>query len=240
MPALYVTLKNKKEVAEGTMAFYFEKPTGFEYKAGQHMTVTLLDPSETDEKGNSRLFSLASAPFEKRLMIATRMRNTAFKRVLQTLPLGAKVEVYGPSGSFLVPEDPHQPVVFLAGGIGITPFLSILKHADHEKVSRKFFLFYSNRRPEDAAFFEELSKLEQENANFTFVHTMTEPEKSSVPWQGETGYIDNAMIDKYADDLENPIYYMAGPPIMVTAMKEMLLQRGVDKEHIKHENFYGY
>lgn len=240
MPAFYVTLKNKKQVVEGTMAFCFEKPNGFEYKAGQHITITLLDPPETDEKGISRLFSLASAPHEKQLMIATRMRNTAFKRVLQTLSVGAKVEIYGPSGSFLVPEDPHQPVVFLAGGIGITPFFSILKQADHDKVSRKFFLFYSNRRPEDAAFFEELLRLEQENANFTVVHTMTEAEKSSMPWQGETGYIDNAMLDKYADNLENPVYYMAGPPAMVMAMKEMMLQRGINKEYIKHENFYGY
>lgn len=240
MPAFHVALKDKKEVAEGTMAFYFEKPRGFEYRAGQHITVTLLDPSEIDEKGNTRLFTIASASCEDNLMIATRMRNTAFKRILQTLPMGTKIEIYGPSGSFLVPEDPHQPAIFLAGGIGITPFFSILKQADHDKVSRKFFLFYSNRRPEDTAFFKELSQLEQENANFTIVHTVTEAEKSSVLWQGETGYIDNAMLDRYTDDLENPVYYMAGPPAMVTAMKEMLLQRGIDKKRVKHENFYGY
>ena len=86
-------LKDRKEVAEGTMAFRFEKPSGWAFKAGQYLDMTLLDPSETDSEGNVRSFSIASAPHAETLMVATRMRDTAFKRVLRTMPFGTAVKI---------------------------------------------------------------------------------------------------------------------------------------------------
>ena len=93
-----IRLKGKSEVAEGTMAFYFERPTGFQFKAGQFVDFTLVNPPETDEEGNTRSFSIASAPYEDDLMIATRMRDTAFKRILKTLAAGSEIQMEGPFG----------------------------------------------------------------------------------------------------------------------------------------------
>ena len=125
MPAYIVQLKNREEVAHGTMAFHFEKPTGFEFKPGQSVDVTLLDPPPMDAEGAIRTFSIASAPYENELVVATRMRDTSFKRVFATLPLGTEMKLEGPSGSFTLHKNAAKPAVFLAGGIGITPFRSM-------------------------------------------------------------------------------------------------------------------
>lgn len=240
MPAFNVKLKNKQEVAQGTMAFYFEKPAGFEYKASQHINVTLVDPSETDDEGNTRVFSLASAPYEKELMIATRIRDTAFKKIIKNIVPGAEVEIYGPAGNFILHSDVSSPTVFLAGGIGITPLYSMIKQAFHDKLSHRIYLFYSNRRPEDAAFLDELLQMEKDHKKFTFIGTMTEMESSKLSWSGETGYIDLGMIKKYINNVKSSVYYIAGPPPMTAAMQEMLNNVGVNKNNVHHESFFGY
>src|SRR5689334_14552965 len=117
-----VPLKQRVEVAEGTMAFHLEKPAGFQFKAGQYMNVTLIEPPETDAEGNTRSFTIASAPFEQDLVFTTRMRDSAFKRVIKTLKLGSPVRISGPFGSFTLHNDASRPAVFLVGGIGVTPF----------------------------------------------------------------------------------------------------------------------
>ncbi|MEK7236600.1 MAG: FAD-dependent oxidoreductase [Nitrospirota bacterium] len=155
-----VKLIRREEVAEGTMAFRFEKPAHFVFTPGQFVDMTLVDPPETDAEGNERAFSIASAPHEDMLMVATRMRDTAFKRVLRSMPLGATVQMEGPFGNFVLHADPVRPAVFLAGGIGITPFRSMVLHAVAQKLPHRLFLFYSNRRPEDAPFLDELQALQ--------------------------------------------------------------------------------
>ena len=239
--AVYKTkLIKKEEVAEGTMAFYFEKPAGFDFIAGQYVTVTLINPPETDDEGNSRFFSLITAPYENCLGVATRIRDTAFKRILKNLPLDSEIMIAGPDGSFCLHKDASQPAVFLIGGIGITPIFSILKNASYEKLPHKLFLFYSNKRPEDAAFLEELRNLEKENHNFKLIATMTEMKKSKQAWRGETGFINKEMIQKYLKDLNSPIYYMSGPPMMVKAMRELAEKIGISNDNIKFEEFAGY
>ena len=117
-------LLSSERVAEGTMAFRFARPDGFDYRAGQSIDLTLPNPPETDAEGNTRAFSLASAPCDDHLMIATRMRDTAFKRVLGKASPGLDVKVEGPSGSLVLHRKADRPAIMLAGGIGITPFLS--------------------------------------------------------------------------------------------------------------------
>src|SRR5579864_900372 len=233
-------LKEKEYVADGTMAFYFEKPAGFQFRPGQYLDVTLINPPETDAEGNIRSFSIASSPAEANLMLATRMRDTAFKRVLRALPFHAEVQVEGPMGSFTLHKNALKPAVFLAGGIGITPFSSILRQAASDKLAQQLYLFYSNRRPEDTAFLKILQELEKENPNFHFIPTMTEMDKSHHPWSGETGSINKGMLTKYLPSLQGPIYYSAGPPKMVAAMQEMLKTAGVDEDDTRSEEFGGY
>ena len=109
MPIYKIKLKAKEEIAAGTMAFHFEKPEGFAYKAGQFADYTLINPPETDTEGNTRGFSLASAPYEKDLMLATRMRDTAFKRVLKTVALGTELTLDAPYGSFTLHKQCGHP-----------------------------------------------------------------------------------------------------------------------------------
>ena len=182
-------LLNRADAGEGTMAFHFERPPGFNFKPGQSADLTLLDPPETDSEGNVRTFSIASAPFEDQLMFATRMRDTAFKRSLKKVPLGTVVKMDSAMGSFTLHKNSAKPAVFLAGGIGITPFSSIVRQADHDRAPHRLYLFYSNRRPEDAPFFEVLQNLEKTNPNFRFIATVTEMSGSKKTWNGETGRI---------------------------------------------------
>ncbi|HEU4415288.1 MAG TPA: FAD-dependent oxidoreductase, partial [Candidatus Angelobacter sp.] len=230
----------KEDLAEGTMGFYFTKPDGFQFKAGQYLDVTLTNPPETDAEGNIRSFSIACAPEDDYLLVATRMRDTAFKRVLRKSAPDLEVSMEGPMGSFTLHNNPAKPAVLLAGGIGITPFFSIVRHAANARLPQKLYLFYSNRRPEDAAFFKPLAETEKQNSNYRFIPSMTEMAKSSQPWSGEVGFINQAMLAKYLPDLHGPIYYVAGPPAMVTAMRQMLIAAGVDEDDVRTEEFSGY
>jgi ferredoxin-NADP reductase len=235
-----VKLLKKELVAEGIMAFHFEKPDGFQYKAGQFADYTLCSPSETDDEGNIRGFTLSSAPFEHHLVATTRLRDTAFKRVLQNAPLGTEVELDAPYGSFTLHNNVARPAVFLTGGIGITPVRSIVLQAAHDKTAHKIVVLYSNKNPEGSAYLEELTAAASSNENVTFVATMTHPESSQKPWEGQTGRIDAAMLSTYVSDVTAPIYYLCGPASMVVAMRGVLNTAGVDDDDIRVEEFTGY
>jgi ferredoxin-NADP reductase len=239
-PIFMAKLKSREEVAEGTMAFHFEKPAGWTFKAGQFIDITLLEPPETDAEGNTRGFSIASAPQEETIMVATRLRDTAFKRVLKTVPLGTAVKIEGPFGNLTLHNNAARPAVMLAGGIGITPFRSILFRAAKENLPHRIFLFYSNHRPEDAPFLEALQKLQKENPNYKLIATMTDMEKSKQPWDGETGPVNKEMLERYLQRAGSPIYYVAGPAGMVKGLHTMLNQAGVDDDDIRTEEFVGY
>ncbi len=235
-----VKLLRREEVAEGTMAFHFEKPAHFAFTPGQFVDLTLLHPPETDAEGDVRTFSVASAPHEATLMLATRMRDTAFKRVLRSMPIGTEVQIEGPMGTLVLHDDPARPAVFLAGGIGITPFRSIVVDTITRHVPHRLFLFYSNRRPDDATFLDELQALQRDHLRYTFVGTMTEPEKSSRPWTGETGFITPAMLSRHLVKGDAPIYYLVGPPGMVTGLHGALKDAGINPRDIRVEAFTGY
>lgn len=240
MATYQIKLKRREEVAEGTVAFFFQKPEGFQFKAGQFLRFNLIDPPETDAEGDLRTFSIASAPHEEDLMFATRMRDTAFKRVIKSMPPGSEIEAKGPYGRMTLHEDAARPAVFLTGGIGITPFRSIALDAAHRGAAHRLSLFYSNRRPDDAAFLRELEHLEAINPNYRFIATMTSAAGSKVPWTGETGYINAEMLARFIDDLKTPVYYVAGPGGLVIAMQKMLTDAGVNETDIRAEEFAGY
>lgn len=235
-----VKLLKRETVAEGTLTLYFDKPAGFVFKAGQYLELTLMNPPETDAEGDGRAFSIASAPSEPQLMVATRMRDTAFRRVLAKLPLGAEVRIDGPFGNLILHNNAARAAVLLAGGIGITPFRSMVVRAAREHLPHQLFLFYSNRGPENAAFLRELQALRAENANYTLVDTMTGTEGSRQSSAGETRRISKEMLIWYMGDLNGPIYYVAGPPAMVVGMQQLLHSAGVNADDIRPEEFAGY
>lgn len=240
-PALpIVRLIAKEEAAADTMTFRFEKPEGFQYQAGQFADYTLQNPAETDAEGDIRGFSFSSAPYEPFLAATTRLRDTAFKRVLRDSPIGTELALDAPWGSFTLHHKTQRPAVFLTGGIGITPVRSIVLQSAHDATGHTIVIFDSNKRPEDAAFLDEFTALAAANERITFVPTMSRMETSKREWSGETGHVDAAMLSRYIDDLSAPIYYLCGPGAMVKSMRGVLESAGVDSDDIRTEEFTGY
>jgi ferredoxin-NADP reductase len=233
-------LLSRTEVAENTMAFHFEKPPGFQFKAGQYLNLTLLNSQPESSNGLTHTFSIASSPLSGELAVTTRMRDTLFKRTLSSLPIGAEVRIEGPMGSFTLHNNTAKPAVLLAGGIGIAPFLSILSYAAGKRLHHPIFLFYANRCLEDAAFMEALWKLEKANPRFRFIPTFTRITKNYRGWKGETGRISRELLSTYLGKVEVPIYYVAGPPTMVAAARRTLNEASVDDDNIRTEEFAGY
>ena len=234
------TLLGRTEVAEGTMAFQFEKPKGFVFKAGQYIDLTLLDSQPGSSTGVTHTFSIASCPSDEEILVTTRMRNTLFKQALSTLPIGSGARIEGPMGSFSLHNNTARPAVFLAGGIGITPFLSMVSHATAEKLRHPIVLFYANRYLEDAAFIDALWKLERANPRFRFVPTLTRMANNNGTWKGKTGHISSEMLTTQIGIVRGPLYYIAGPRTMVAATRRTLREVGIDEDDIRTEEFAGY
>ncbi|AEB83148.1 FAD-dependent oxidoreductase [Alicycliphilus denitrificans] len=239
MATYTVKLQARQPVAEGTMAFHLEKPAGFEFRPGQAMEVILPGGAEGEEGRHA--FSIVSAPHEAELVFATRMRDSAFKRALAALPLGASLDIDGPFGSLILHKKAERAGVLVAGGIGITPFMSMLRNAAEQHSEQSLVLLYSNRRPEDAAFLAELQALAQRHPKFRLVATMTGMARSQQAWDGATGYIDGAFVRRAIEGLPAPIFYVSGPPALVEAMRGTLVDdAGVDEDDVRSEEFYGY
>lgn len=236
-----VALKKREIVARDTLAFTFDKPPGFTFKAGQAIDVSLIDPPEMDAKGPRRAFSIVSAPHEDHILLATRTRDSAFKRVLGEMPIGGRVQVEGPFGSLTLQSNRSRPAIFLAGGIGITPFMSILRDATHKRLPQVITLLYSNRRPEDAAFLQELQQLERDfRGSFKQFATMTDPAGVGQEWSGRNGMINAELIRNVIVKPSRPIFYVVGPPAMVAGMRQLLNSMGIDDDDIRSEDFSGY
>jgi ferredoxin-NADP reductase len=233
------TIKDKREVAKGTLLVEFDLlGEEVDFAPGQYFWVELLDPPYDDEKGPRRHITVVTSPNERGVLgLATRVRDSAFKRSLAELPVGAAVDVEQPKGDFLLPEDTAQEYVFIAGGIGITVFRVMLRHIADEGLAHRVTLVYSNRDAESTAFLDELQELASGNPNLRLVLTMTE----DPSWDGESRKIDAAMLrDHLGDDLGAYTYLIAGPPGMVEAMETMLAEAGVPEEQVRPERFSGY
>jgi ferredoxin-NADP reductase len=236
-----VALKRKERVALDTMAFTFEKPAGFTFKAGQALDLTLLDPPHQDARGARRALSIVSAPFEDELVVATRLRSSAFKRSLAALEPGAHAEIDGPFGSLTLHSNRSRPGVFIAGGIGITPFISMLRQSAHEGREQVLKLLYSNRRPDDAAFLPELLDYErQHRGRFGMRATATGPVLNGTPWRGDRVRIDADFVNSIIVRPVIPVFYVAGSPSMVAGIRQVLNGMGIDDDDIRSEDFSGY
>lgn len=233
---------DKEEVAEETLALWFDiAGTGFTYEEGQHANFELLDAPEAGDEGADRTFSFASAADDRdRFMIATRVRDTAFKQRLEELPLGKEVRVQGPGGRLTLHEDGSRPAIFLAGGIGVTPVRAIVEKATRQGLPHPIRLFYSNRTPAATAFLDELATWERDNPRFRMVATVTR--EHDDPWPHETGRIDEEMLRAHLDEqeLEGAAFYVTGPPGFLEGMQSLLDDTGVEAERVHTEQFYGY
>jgi ferredoxin-NADP reductase len=232
-------IKEKREVAKGTLLVTFDLlGQEVDFQPGQYFFVTLPDVGYQDERGLRRHITVVTSPNERGVLgLCTRLRDSAFKRSLAELPLGAQVDVEKPKGEFVLPKETDRPYVFIAGGIGITVFRSMLRYIAEEELPHRVTLVYSNRDEESAAFLDELSSLERDNPNLRLVLTMTD----DPAWKGETRRIDADVLRDHLDaELDSYTYLVAGPPAMVEAMEKTLRDAPVPEEQIHPEGYSGY
>jgi ferredoxin-NADP reductase len=233
------TIKEKQEVAKGTLLVVFDLlGEQLDWRAGQYFWVDLLKSQYADERGLRRHISVVTSPNEHGVLgLCTRVRDTAFKKTLAELPVGAEVDVEHPKGDYALPEATDRPYVFIAGGIGVTVFHCILRYITEDGLPYRVTLLYSNRDRESTAFLDELSKLDADNENIRVVFTMT----ADPTWEGERRKIDEHVLHDYlGDDLDAYTYLIAGPPPMVEGTVETLKAAGVAEEHILPDRFSGY
>jgi ferredoxin-NADP reductase len=236
---MHARIKEKREVAKGTLLVTFDL-LGAEvaFTPGQYFFVTLPDVGHQDAKGLRRHITVVTSPNERGVLgLATRMRDSAFKRSLGELPVGTEVEVEPPKGSFGLPADTSRPLVFVAGGIGITVFRSMLRFIREEGLPYRVTLIYSNRDRESTAFLDELQELERENQHFRLILTMTQ----DPGWEGESRRIDSQFFRDYLDgDLNESTFLVAGPPAMTEGVQDALAGAGVEEENVIAEGYSGY
>ena len=231
-------VKEKREVAKGTLLVVFDLlGREVDFKPGQYFWVTLLDPPYEDEKGPRRHVRLSPRRTSAVCSGLHAHSDSAFKRALAELPIGAEVEVEEPKGDFLLPAETDRRYVFIAGGIGITVFRCMLCYIAEEHLAHRVTLVYSNRDRESAAFLDELGELAQANPNLQLVLTMTE----DPSWEGESRRIEAELLqDHLGSELRSLTYLIAGPPAMVEGVVETLRAAGVPEAQLRPEGFSGY
>lgn len=221
-----------------------------DYKAGQYAAMDL--ETKEDEEGPVRPFTIASSPTEEGfILISTRIRETPFKKKLANMEIGTPIKITAPVGNFVLPEDDNSKrVVFLSGGIGVTPFRSMVKYATDNRMPIRIMMFDSNRNEENILYRTDFDQCVKANNNLKIIYTITgesQGKSSSIivgsDWKGEIGFINKEMLTRYMtnDELTDSIFYICGPPSMLKAMQKLLQDDlRIPDQRIKIEEFTGY
>lgn len=233
-----VKLTGKRQIANGTMEFLFEKPAGFKFRAGQFLDVMLPERPGAPKSDYIHGFSIVAAPYEDYLAVATRLRGSPFKESLRALPEGGTVRLDASYGEFVLPKETARPVVFLIGGIGVTPVRSMIAQSGHDRTGHRLMLIHANRSAADAPFTDDFQGLARDNPNFTFLRVL---EEGTAGEGVAIGRVDAALIRRHVPDLAGSLFYLSGPPGMVRAMRTILMDElKVDEDRIRTEEFDGY
>ncbi|HBB76538.1 MAG: hypothetical protein A3J18_00635 [Candidatus Levybacteria bacterium RIFCSPLOWO2_02_FULL_40_18] len=224
----------REQLTEDVYSHNFEKPVGFEFAPGQYNRWR-IEMENPDERGTSRPFTVAVSPLNNYLVITTKKGITSFKRKLFELKEGEQINFFGPLGTFVLDEQDLRPKVFLAGGIGITPYYSMLTYAFEKKLTNIIILLASFSTKEEIIYHKELLEVSKILPNIKVIYTLT---KEDVPGF-ESGRINEEMIKKYSD-VSSSVFYIVGPPGMVSNIEGIVTAIGVSEERIKIENFTGY
>lgn len=236
---LILFLKDKLKLSKDTYSFIFEKQKNFNFIPGQYMEWTL--PLKTaDSRGNRRYFSLSSSPTEKEVAITVKFYNpsSTYKKELLSFQNKKRITASQVSGDFILPNNLNVPMVFIAGGVGITPFRSMIKYIIDKNLKSDIVLIYSNRA-EDEILFQDIFKAAEKNGIKT-VYCLTDETNIPKNWQGIKGHINEEAIRKTVSDYKKRMYYISGPQLMVRNFEKMLIGMGISKNKIKTDFFPGY
>ncbi len=223
-----LTLIEKRQEALGAVSFFFKPSLPILWIPGQFLIYN-LEQENPDVRGKMRFFTISSAPFENHIAITTKIDGKApssFKKTLSQMKLGGKIQAKGPDGNFIL-DDVSAEYVFIAGGIGITPFRAMIKQLNNNNNPINITLLYSNKN-EDIPFKSELEQIMKTHPGFK-IHYFINPVR-----------IDKDAIKKLVPDLEKPLYYISGPNNMVEDLLATLNNLGIEKKKIKLDYFHGY
>jgi len=237
---LVLRLKKKTKIATDTYDFAFQSSQKLSFEPGQYMEWT-LPHAHPDIRGNRRYFTIASSPTEAEVHLGIRFStpSSSFKKELLSLQPGAEIVAGQLAGDFVLPAESERPLVFIAGGIGITPFRSMIQFLRDTKQKRTVTLFYVNRHEEDIAY-QELFNEANQHLDLQVIYVLTDASAVPKNWSGEVGYIDEKMVRKYIHSCEDCKYYLSGPNTMVESYQELLSSLGVDSGDIVRDYFPGF
>jgi ferredoxin-NADP reductase len=234
-----LSLKEKIQVAPDIFDFVFSGNSKFNFIPGQYLEWTLSHKSP-DSRGNRRYFTIASSPTEDNLRIGVKFypKPSSFKRSLQAMDLNGKIVGGSLAGDFTLPKDPNKKLVFIAGGIGVTPFRSMIKYLIDTGQKRDIVLFYSNKFFSDIVYQQIFSLAEV--LGIRTIYTLSELDKIPVNWSGGKGPVSEEMIKKEVPDFKERTFYLSGPHGMVAAFEKTLKGMGLSKSQIKIDYFPGF
>lgn len=221
-------LKQRKKEAGNTESFVFQSEQGLSWQAGQFLHCW-FEHQNTDDRGEERYFTISSAPFEEKIMLTTRFfgdQSSSFKKAFFSMKEGDVLSAEGPEGDFIIDKDDRE-FIFIAGGIGITPYRSMILDLDHKGKSIKGKLLYGNK-DENFVFKEELEDVMAKHSDFSIHYFMGDKK------------INEEAIKKLVSEIGKPIFYVSGPEPMVEAFEKMLLKLGVAESDLKRDYFPGY
>jgi len=235
-----IRLKERRPETTDVMSFIFDLGgQQLEYRPGQILDYELDTLAFPDERGNRRHFTISSSPTEEGIvMFTTRIRGSVFKETLRQAPIGYELTCETPEGEFILREgETRLRHVFIAGGIGITPYRSILRYAADMNEPLNVLMLYFNRSSSDIIFRRELEGIARQMPKFSLVNVLTEPEEG---WKGEQGKLGEAILRNWVSDPDGLCFWVSGPPGMVGTCKEMLELIGVKEQSIRTDRFMGY
>lgn len=237
---LLLKLKDRVKVGTDTYDFIFDKNRSLKFKPGQYMEWTLAH-RDPDRRGNRRYFTIASAPTENEIHLGVKFypEPSSFKNHLIALPLGGEIVAHQVSGDFVMPNDKKKGLVFIAGGIGVTPFRSMIKYLIDAKEKRDVTMLYSNRAASDISYKEVFDQAHKELGIRT-IYAVTNKGEVLTDANMRGNSINAEMIQKEVLDFVNKMYYISGPHSMVSSFEEMLKSIGVPANNIKTDFFPGF
>lgn len=232
-------LKEKTKLSHDTFAFIFSPVKNFKFIPGQYLEWT-LQHKNTDTRGNRRYFSLASSPTEEKLMIAVKFydKSSSYKKALVSLPIGSKIMASNLAGDFVMLKDLKKPLVFIAGGVGITPFRSVTKYIIDNKLNVNIILVFINKTFDDILYKDILK--EAGMFGIKTIHVLTDESRLPPDFEGLHGHLTDKMVKEIIPDFPSRIFYISGPQLMVQNIEKTLLDMKISKPKIKTDFFPGY
>lgn len=238
---LTLKLKNAIQITPDTGEFIFDTDSPLKFKPGQYLEWTLGHKSP-DSRGNRRYFTIASSPTESELRLGVKFypKPSSFKKALANMEIGDMLIASQLAGEFVIPRNKNKKLVFIAGGIGVTPFRSMVKYLIDTKQKRDITMVYANKTVDDIAYKDFFDGASSSPLGLKMVYAVSETKDLPIHYTGYTGYVNEQIIQKEIPDFQNRFFYISGPHIMVSSTEKVLKNLGINSGQIKTDFFPGF